>query len=194
MNDIDKIINLDWTSHYLNYLRNRKSGLKKNAFSELNLFFSDFEKQDVSSKRFFIDIVYHLARRTDQYSLYLPMNLFEELIKPQIVMWLIDEPNNPKPYKLSADIEHLKRAVELDPNDKETLLFFIKRVMKIVEMNQHEIDAGYDYSGDPQNDLLLLEQAEKVLPFVESPIDKDKFEKEISELKVVARRFLGNGK
>lgn len=185
-------IETKWTIHYINYLNYREKGLRKEAFNEWSLFFSDFKNQETGSRRWFIDIANSLARQTSSYSLYLPMNLVENLIKPEIGRWIVDEPNNPLPYKWSSDFNLLKRAVELHPNDNEALMLFFKRLLNGINMNQHEIGAGYPYDGDPEKDLASLEDAEQYLSFVEEKTRREDLKRQIAELKLVAKKFIKN--
>ncbi|WP_028787046.1 hypothetical protein [Terrimonas ferruginea] len=164
--------------------------MRKEAFNELSLFFSDFKNEENKSRRWLVNNIYDLAFQTDNYSLYIPENFNKELIKPEIANWINDEPDNPIPYKWSFDSKLLRKSVDLNPNDQDTLSLFFLMLLNGVNMNQHEIDAGYPYDGDPEKDLALLEDAEQYLSFVEEKTRREDLKKQISELKLVAKEFI----
>lgn len=190
MADIEDIGKAKWAIHYINYLNYRKKGLRKEAFNELSLFFSDFKNEEDKSRRWFINYIYALAFQTGNYSLYIPENFSKELIKPEIANWIKDEPDNPIPYKWSFDSLLLRKSVELNPNDQDTLSLLFSMLLSGVNMNQHEIDAGHPYDGDPEKDLALLEDAEQYLPFVEEKARREDLKRQIAELKLVAKEFI----
>ena len=146
----------DWVDDYLNYLKLKENGLKKDAKLSIKLFIDKFYLQEKSVKRDFIDALYRLAYSSDKLGTYLPYNLSNDVIKKEVSEWIKDEPNNPTPIKWSWDISNLQKALEIDPLDQEALILLGNMIINGIGLNQHEIDSGFGYDGSPSEDLKLI--------------------------------------
>ena len=83
-----------WASDYHTYLENRRKGLKEQAKQALRKFITTLSDIKAEDKRDFIDTVFTIAFITDDYSLYLPNNLYSEHFIPIIKKWINAEPDN----------------------------------------------------------------------------------------------------
>ena len=75
--------------------------------------------------------------------------------------------------------------MELDPHDPITLDLFGNMLVGRISMNQHEIPVGYSYSGNPQEDLALMDFYFRYLPNIESPDNRKQLESKLLDLKKV---------
>ena len=177
-----KLNDFVWAGHYQAYIDFQKKGLRKKAFSELENFIADFKIQEKVDRWKFIDLINQLAQKTDDYNLYLPWNLNKNILQPELREWMKLEPNNPIPYKWNSDFLLLKKSVELNPFDQQTLEMYYTRLINTIRLNQHEIESGFGYSGDPQKDLNLIHESEPYIENITNPEEKEKIRKHIQEL------------
>lgn len=183
---INELNNFVWANHYKEYLRLREKGLKKPARIELEKFILNFNEQDKLTRRKFIDFVNRLSRETNDYSLYMPSNLYNDVFKPELNDWINTDPQNPIPYKWSSDFSLFKRAVALDPSDQMLLDMFFTRLINKISLNQHELEFGFKYDGDPQQDLELLNEAELYIDNLEDQEKKERVSQSLMGLKKTA--------
>jgi hypothetical protein len=179
-----------WANNYLQYLKLKEKGLKKEAKISLQHFIKDFHLQDKSVKRQFIDIVNRLAYSTNNYNRYLPYNLSESIFKKEIEEWIQDEPENPIPYKWSYNFELVKQSLELDPFDQETLFLFGQRLVNKIGMNQHEISSGFSYQGNPAIDLTLIKFYKPFLKNIKDEQKRVNLTKELTDLENCANVWI----
>jgi len=186
MNKVKHIESLGWCNAYINYLDFRSKGLRKQAMNALNQFFLDFQKQSKKSKREFINEANELAYNSGDYSLYLPVNLYEALFKPEIKEWINDEPYNPLPLIWTRDIEALKQAVGIDPCNQIALNMLGRLIVNHISMNQHELAAGFRYSGNPYEDVNLINFFFDYLDNLNDPETRNEFSYTLNQLKSCA--------
>lgn len=182
-------IEFNWPLNYGKYLLLYEMGLKSQAKKEMQLFISDFKYLEINTSRKFVDEVNIIAFVTEEYSKYLPFNLFNEVVLPEIDKWLKESPNSVIPYRWSNDIKNNKMAIEFDPKDQISLEVYAQKVISSVSMNQHELNSGFPYVGSPDNDINLIN-------FIESHIDnicdrgkRSYYNNLLKELKNIALRF-----
>lgn len=181
-NNMGIVEQFTWASQYAKYIEMRSSGLKKQAQSSLQNFITNFKLQSKDERRQFINSVYEIASSTNEYSLYLPNNLSEDIFKEEIYNWIKDEPNNTVPYRWSRDFELMKRAIEINPFDQETILLFGRMLINKISMNQHEIKAGFGYIGSPSDDLKLIIFFKPVINNINNELQRELFTDQINEL------------
>jgi len=188
MNELKEFI---WAEKYVKYLELKIQGLKKQANVLLQDFIKDFQLQDKLSRRQFMDAVFKLAYTTDEISLYLPYNLWDEIFTKEISSWIQDDPVNATPYKWSNNFELIKKSLEINPYDQETLYLFGKNLINKIGMNQHEIAAGFSYQGDPFADLQLIKFYKPLLINIEDGSKRKSIEAELNELEYCALQHMG---
>jgi hypothetical protein len=180
---VKEIEDLNWAHRYLRYVDLLNTGLRKQARIELIEFFNDFNLQSKNIRRNFINIVNKISFITNESDVYLPYDMYHNLFLPAIDKWINDEPLNPIPYKWSNKFEDNKKALELDSKDQITIEKISNHIIGKVSMNQHEIENGYSYDGNPNEDILLIDF---VIPFVqnlEEVIKRVEIIKTLKELK-----------
>jgi hypothetical protein len=186
MNTFQGLEQLSWTKKYISYVIFRKKGIKKTTETELNQFFQDYQKQTIQEKRKFIYIAVQLAFAEDAYSLYLPGNLWKNFMEPDLQNWIIDEPTNSLPYVLSHKFELVKKGLALDSYNQFALNLFGQMVINRISLNQHEIDSGFRYDGNPKEDLELIEFYLNFIDNISNKAIAYNFETRLLELKKCA--------
>jgi len=150
----------------------------------------NFVCKQKESRRLFIDAVYKVSDLSDDSSLYLPYNLWDGVFLKEIEDWIKDEPYNPIPYKWSGDFQLMKKSLELDPTDQQGLARFGANLVSKINMNQHEIHAGFGYSGDPVSDIQDIQFFKPFLKNIENPELRRSFTVELEELESCALQFI----
>ena len=189
---MDRIVQIDWAKDYIQYLDLRKKGLKKQANKALQNFITVFQSQDKKSRRHFIDVVHSIAFLEKEYSIYLPYNLSEDILKKEIYSWFEEEPENSIPYKWSYELDLVKKSLELNSLDQEALLLFGEMLINKVSMNQHEITSGFSYDGERATDLGLLQFYKPLLKNIKDEDKKQQFTRLIGELESCALKAGGS--
>ncbi|MBX2921175.1 MAG: hypothetical protein KF746_03205 [Chitinophagaceae bacterium] len=182
----NKLKTIGWANSYQAYLKLQKIGLRKAAFLELEKFILNFKMQERINRRKLIDLIYQLAEETGDYALYLPWNLHSNVFQPELLEWIKQEPTNPIPYKWSSDFSQLKKSIELNPSDQQALKMYYTRLINRIRLNQHEVEYGFGYSGDPQKDLKLIEEGELLINNINDSGEKEKNRISLEELKHIA--------
>lgn len=179
-----------WTGAYVRYLNLREKGLRRNSMHELDQFILVFKQQGKTDRRWFINLIYTVGRKTNNYSLFIPGNLYTVFI-PELKAWMKEEPDNPVPYRWAGDLSNLKRAVELDTSDQLSVEIFFDRLIGFIEMNQHEVQFGSKYDGDPSEDLIAIEESEKYIDCLKDLQKREKTKMALMELKRTATQAIG---
>ncbi|MET0571342.1 MAG: hypothetical protein ABWZ79_07940 [Pedobacter agri] len=187
LNELEKI---SWAIKYTEYIILRKKGLKKQSKLSLAEFVKEYGRQPANERRSFINIIYNAALQNNDYSTYLPQDLYKNIILPEIKEWIKDDPGNPIPYKWSNDLNDNKKSLLINPYDQVAIESYANEVIGKISMNQHEIASGYAYDGSPAEDIEMINFLEGVL------INSNNFEKRkklieiLSDLKETALRHL----
>jgi len=89
-----------------------------------------------------------------------PLNL--RLIEPTLLEWTIVEPECSEPHQWLGGYEHLRQALELDPDNQLARGKLISCILSQVGFNGHELPNGY--LGIAKGDLEVLGEAEELVP------------------------------
>lgn len=187
---IEEIKKTSWSICYQDYIQLYQKGLKKNAKTVLKEFIKEFKKQDKSNRRSFIDIIYKAAFLTENYNTFLPSNLYQEVVLPEIKDWINEEPDNPIPNRWSDDLNYNKKALQIDSTDQIALINFANRIIGKISMNQHEMSYGFSYDGNPNEDIHLINFFEKFVDNIQSIEKRDEISNTLLDLKNCALLFM----
>jgi hypothetical protein len=171
---------------YREYLSLYQRGEKEKAKKHMLKFIQELKMLPTIERRVFIDKANQAAFLSNQYSMYLPINLYNEVVLPEIDNWVIEEPNNPIPNRWSKNLEDIKKAVVVSPKDQIALENFASRVVGKISMNQHELESGHTYDGDPKDDFSQIIFLEKVIVNIVDVEKKEQYQKILFELKKTA--------
>ena len=183
MNYIEELKVLNWCNSYIQYVQLRDKGLKKEAKKALDQFLLDFKKQDTQSRRNFIVIVNEIVYYHNNYNVFLPFNLYEKLINPEIQEWIKEEPTNPIPLIWTRDIDSLLKAIVIDPQNQITLNMLGDLIVNKISMNQHELTAGFAYDGNPKEDVQLIDIFSTYMENLVDIVKRDTFINILASLK-----------
>lgn len=179
-----------WANRYKEYLSLREKGLKKLAQAELEKFILDFYRQNKSDRRNFIDLIYRIGKEANDYTFYIPYNLSNQVIALELENWREDEPQNPIPFRWSLDFHLLQKSIELDPFDQISLDLFFTQLNNKISLNQHEVEFGFRYDSNPQEDYNLISKYEKYIDNIKNQENREKLKYEFSELKEIALKSI----
>lgn len=178
-----------WAKDYFNYLEFKSKGLRSMALENLSEFIRVFKEQDQQERRKFIDAVKLEVFNTSDFNKYIPYDL-SQAINDEIKNWQIEEPNSPTAFKWTYDSSDLMKSINLNPNDQITLEMLSSSIINRISMNQHELDAGFGYQGDPKEDLELINFLK---PHLENLIDREKkirLKRIVKDLEESAEKYL----
>ena len=190
MDQIENFKLPNWCGSYNKYIELRKKGLCEEAFKVLDQFFIDYVNQNKQSRREFVVIVNEIADFYNNGNLYIPFNLHKKIIEPEIQVWIKEEPLNPIPLIWTREINFLLQALNIEPNNQIALNKAANAIINKISYNQHEIEAGYGYLGNPIEDIELIDSFLKFIDNLVSNEKKDFYFKELEILKMDAIQSL----
>jgi len=91
-----------------------------------------------------------------------PHPLRKRIVEPTCTEWIEREPKSSEPHRWLGFYDHLKLALQLNPNDEIAARKFINTILGSTHYATHELP--YGYLGDPYEDMKVLDEAEAVLP------------------------------
>lgn len=185
----EKLKEIPWTEKYIEYLDLRKLGLKKKAQPLLDLFLDELNRRSKQERRYFIDLICRIKFFTKESGLF-PTDLYTKIVLPEIEEWLKEEPRNIIPKRWSNNLEENKNALIIDPSDQIALEIVGNKIINRISMNQHEIESGYPYDGDPTEDIALIGFYEERLNNMQDWEKKSGMQKILTELKSCAIEYL----
>jgi hypothetical protein len=162
------------------YCRLRERGLRNDAFAHLREFIREAQQWSLPERARFADWILSLQRSHPQIYDLIPYPLQQDLIEPTLRDWCRAEPMHPVRYRWLGTDEDLRRAVELDPAEQVARQLFIERVAGAVDFSIHELSSGYEYLGDPEDDLRQLREAEEMLQGIKDVERRNHYTQELS--------------
>ena len=157
--------------HYKNYCEKRLAGLRKEAFSALNIFLKDFVRSSFDERKRFVIAVLENA---DAYSESLspatmPTPLNVQIIAPTLDEWGKKERENYLPFywraKYFYDYDALEHALAINPAEQKPLLLAIERNITALYYSTHHLPDYY--CGNISEDMLLVRKVEEEIRLVE---------------------------
>lgn len=83
------------------------------------------------------------------------------MVEPSLIEWTLAEPACAEPHLWLGGYDHLKLALELEPENQLARRKLIMAILSRVVFDGHEIPAGY--LGDAESDLASLKEADELL-------------------------------
>jgi len=177
----------DWLE-YARYCELFEKGLRKDALNHLSVFIEASAKWSFVEKKKFVSWLYHFAYEDPEAYLLMPYPLSQNLLEPTLAEWAEAEPEEAEPYRWLGTYEHLKRALELDPNDEIAIYRFAMKILNGVSYSTHELP--YGYLGNPQEDLSALAEAEEHIKRISDEEKKSNYRDWISEEREIINNHL----
>ena len=174
-------------SLYADYCTQRERGLRHEALALLQTMISSLNSAPLPERIRFASWVMNAVDEAENLTLALPEFLWRDLVKPTLLLWIEAEPTNSEPHRWLGELDHLRRAIELDPKDEIARYKLVKRMLARVAMNTHELPIGYLDS--PEDDSKSLVEAEHLLSALPAPAQQH-FSEQIKEQRTLIQTYL----
>jgi hypothetical protein len=173
---------------YADFCEQYEKGLRSEAFTILERFISSMERAPFKERR---DFVSWLSNQTDGREgrhMLIPHPLQIRVVEPTLLEWTAAEPRCSEPHMWLGGYDHLREAVELDPDNQLARRKLIIAVLSRVGFNTHELPDGY--LGEVEKDLGALSEAEKLLHGLSSEDDRIGLAADIAEQRRAIAEYL----
>lgn len=119
-----------------------------------------------------------------------PHPLHVRVVEPTLPEWTEVEPGCSEPHRWLGGYEHLKRAIELAPDDEPARRKLVVLILGRVGFASYELPVGY--LGAAHEDLAALSEAEVLLQGLSSDDDRRQLAAEIAEERRLIQEYLRN--
>jgi hypothetical protein len=178
-------------AEYASFCIEYEGGERRKAFITLGRFISSLERAPYEPRRRFVSwLMSRTYKRRENISRLIPHPLRARILEPTLLEWAEIEPENSEPHRWMGGYEHLKRAVDLQPDDEIARRELVLWILNRVAMNAHEIPAGYGYMGVPEEGLCSLAEADTLTSGLPSPEERAKTASEIAVERALIFEYL----
>lgn len=178
-----------WANNYFDYLEFKSKGLRRKALDFLSHFLIDFKNQSKEKRRQFIDDLNLIAFQKKDFDKYIPYNMYRIFLE-EIESWKIEEPDNSLAFRWTRNHVDLIKSIGLNATDQVTLHLLCNSIVNKVSMNQHELNAGFGYQGNPREDLELIAFLKEHIGGLEDQQKKVELQKTIKDLEESAMKYI----
>lgn len=119
-----------------------------------------------------------------------PHPLHVRVVEPTLLEWTEVEPGCSEPHRWLGGYEHLKRAIELAPDDELARRKLVVLILGRVGFASYELPVGY--LGAAHEDLATLSEVEVLLQGLLSDDDRRQLPAEIAEERKLLQEYLRN--
>ena len=179
---------------YAKYCGLRGQGLRPAAMAALDAFINDSDNWPFEARLEFIQWVLTEGRAFGDNAALIPQPLHARLAVPTVVEWSARSPNDARAHLwlgllgLDAPLDHLKRALELDPTCEMARKTLFEWSLDDVDYNQHHMPDFYIH--DPRPDLVDLDLIEGIVRGSTAISWVDERMAEINALRTIALEWL----
>ena len=166
--------------------------MRPQALKTLERFISTIERSPFEERRCFVSWLLGRVDGRDGRHMLVPQPLQIRVIEPTLLEWTLVEPKRSEPHRWLGGYDHLKQAVELEPNDEIARRKLLAIILGKVGMSTHELPRGY--LGSVQDDLAALGEAEELLTGFSDHEDRDRFAADIAEERERIQKYLRGGR
>ena len=177
----------EWADYAL-FCREYEKGLRPQALKTLEGFISKIERQSFEERRSFVSWLLERVDGRDGRHMLVPQPLHVRVIEPTLIEWTLLEPKRSEPHRWLGGYDHLKQALELEPDDEIARRKLLAIILGKVGMSTHELPQGY--LGSAQDDLAALREAEELLTGLSDHEDRDRFAADIAEERERIQKYL----
>lgn len=193
------------------YCRDRERGLRKSAFDHLDRFIKEAKQWPFGTRKGFVDwLCSCLAAFSDSdgYGL-APKPLVTEIIEPTLGEWMTREVHDSTPCRwagmffsgvaygalraglvnsTNAAKEHLHEAIRRNSGDRVARVRLIELIIGDIEFNCHHLPEYY--LGDPNDDLLQLNEGRELLASVTPQAEHERLRGEIEHVAMLVSDWI----
>jgi len=173
---------------YADFCLEYERGLRSQAFLILGRFISRLEREPFEERRRFVSWLMQTANEEKGSHMLVPHPLRVRIVDPTLLEWTEAEPRNSEPHRWIGGREHLEKAIELDPTDCIALRKLVIQLLSWVSYAAHELPAGY--LGSTSEDLVILKNAEDLLPRLANEDDRAAYAATIAEERHAIHEYL----
>src|SRR5579871_6437884 len=106
----------DWQA-YADFCLKYERGFRDQAFLILERFIVRMEREPFIERRRFVSWLVEIAEGQEGRHMLIPYPLKIRVVEPTLLEWVEVDPVSSEPHRWLGGLEHLERAVELDPAD-----------------------------------------------------------------------------
>jgi hypothetical protein len=173
---------------YADYCLEYERGLRSQAFVILGRFISRMEREPFEERRRFVSWLMQMADEQKGSHMLVPHPLRLRIVEPTLLEWTEADPRNSEPHRWIGGLEHLERAIELDPTDGIALRKLVILLLSWVSYATHELPSGY--LGTVSEDLAILSKAEDLLPRLANEDDRAAYAVDIADHRFAIHEYL----
>lgn len=177
-------------NEYSQFCELLEKGLRKEAFAHLAVFIRQAARWPFPQKREFISWLCNFAQEHADTYLLIPHPMYEGFVKPALVEWTKYEPNNSEPYRWLGTVEHLKKAIHLDPADEIARKHLVEILINRLEYSIHELPWGY--LGNVGEDLQALSEVESVIAGLSDEDKRSDYQRRVTDIRENITAYLSH--
>jgi hypothetical protein len=173
---------------YADFCLEYERGLRKQAFLILERFILRMEREPFMERRRFVSWLMKAAEGQKGSHMLVPRPLMVRIVEPTLLEWTDVEPSSSEPHRWIGGLEHLEKALELDPTDHIASKKLVIVLLGAVDYATHELP--YGYLGSASEDLPALSKAEALLPRLANEDDRAAYAVDIAEQRYAIHEYL----
>jgi hypothetical protein len=175
----------EWAD-YADFCAEYEKGLRRRALAVLERFIASLESAPFAERRRFVSWILNRAEGREGRDMLIPHPLHRRVVEPTLLEWTQVEPQCAEPHRWLGDYEHLKLAIELDPEDQQARKKLVVHILSRV--GTYELPDRY--IGSPDVDLALLDEADTLLQGLRSDEERRRLCALILEERALIREYL----
>lgn len=173
---------------YADFCLEYERGLRRQAFLILERFILRMEREPFLEKRRFVSWLMNTAEGQQGSHMLIPHPLAVRIVEPTLLEWAEVETSSSEPHRWIGGLEHLERAIELDPTDHIAIKKLVIVYLSGIDCATHELP--YGYLGSTSEDLATLSKAEALLPQLVNEEDRATYAVDIAEQRYAIYEYL----
>ena len=177
----------EW-SGYASFCEKYEQGLRQEAFGRLEHFIENLEESPFLERRRFVSWLLPRVDGVEGKHMLVPHPLSNRIIQPTLCEWIVAEPECAEPHLWLGDFDNLKHALVLKPDDDVIRRKLVACILNRVDWATHELPTGY--IGEPSEDLIALDEAERLIEKLTSEQEQADFRAALHEQRAMILSYI----